>query len=46
MPSKDSGNYLVAYTLVKGIHAEVKNLDTYFDLECVTKAGHSRRLTK
>jgi hypothetical protein len=46
MPGKDSGNYLVAYTMVKLIHAEVKNLGTDLDLECVTKADHSRRSTK
>jgi hypothetical protein len=46
MPSKDSGNYLVAYTLVKVIHAEVMKLGTDLDLECGTKAGLSGRLTK
>jgi hypothetical protein len=34
MPRKDSGNYLVAYTVVKVIHADAKNLGTYFDLGC------------
>jgi hypothetical protein len=41
--SKDSGNYLVACTLVKVIHAEGKNLGTYFDLGCGTKAGPEYR---
>ena len=46
MPSKDSGNYLVAYTVVKVIHADAKNLGTYFDLGCGAKAGPSGRSAK